>query len=126
VSGPRPRLVIESVRPLEMPILAALVEEFNDLGFDVERQPPVEHRAAGVIQFITLQLVDGLRDVALDEVIRRFVAWARDSVRPAIRQNGIAEVTAPIYGPDGEVLVEVTVRAEPEDDDGIIVVRYDR
>lgn len=97
------------------PEYVALEDELRAAGFDPTYRPPVEERAADTTTLvIALYVVDKLTGAVLDRLAGVVVDWARTHLRPLLRQRGVTDaVVIPIYGPDGEVLSEVTV---PSDD----------
>lgn len=106
----RPTVILESVRPPEMPILAALVDALLEAGFDPVHRRPVEQRsAASVLSFVAVHLGDALAAALIAQLVGVVRAWAAVRLRPLMRERGIQKATVPIYGASGEILYEVVV-----------------
>jgi hypothetical protein len=113
----RPTVLVESVRPLEAPQLAGLVDAVRDAGFEPERSAPMEQRSAGAVTFIALRLADAASVLLIEKLAVAVRRWVAERVMPQVRKRGISSVTVPIYGPDGEVLAEVQVADDAADAD---------
>lgn len=105
----RPTVLVESVRPLEAPQLAGLVDAVRDAGFEPEHSLPMEQRSAGAVTFIALRLADAASVLLIERLAVAVRRWVAERAMPRLRERGVSAVTVPIYGPGGEVLSEVHV-----------------
>jgi hypothetical protein len=105
----RPAVLVESIRPLEAPQLAGLADAVRDAGFEPEHSLPVEQRSAGAVTFIALRLADAASALLIEKLAVAVRRWVAERAIPRLRKRGISSVMVPIYGPSGEVLVEVHV-----------------
>jgi len=103
----RPKVVVEAIRPFE-----ELFDALDEAGFDAERRAPWEQRGAEpAVEAIALYLAEKLADPVFERLMAALRGWVDSWLRRFLREKGIdpSGVRIPIYGPNGEVLVEVEV-----------------
>lgn len=110
--GDAPTILIETVRPLNAPPLAGLVDALREAGFEPEHSLPYEQRSFDVTSFMVLRLADAASAVMVEKLVAAVRSWISGRVMSRLRERGISSVTVPIYGPRGEVIAEVQVTDE--------------
>lgn len=115
----RPKVLVESIRPLEAPQLAGLADAVRDAGFEPEHSLPLEQRSAGAVTFIALRLADAASVLLIEKLAVAVRRWVAERAMPRLRERGVSAVVVPIYGPDGEVLSEVHVADDAPADSAV-------